>query len=126
MKVNFKTIPYTEHRYPTIGDYWRTDDGTLEFRVTEMPDWRAEAAVFLHEFVESMLCKQRGITWESIDAFDKQFETEGHGEHDEPGDDPRAPYRNEHRFAENIERAFLAALDLHWDDYDKICEEADK
>jgi hypothetical protein len=122
MDLRLKTIPASEHRYATCGDYWGTgfcDGDEFEYRVTQMPDWRAEAAVFLHEFVESMLCKARGISENSITNFDIAFEGSG-----EPGDDPNAPYRKEHRFAENIERAFVHELGMVWADYEKVVNAA--
>ena len=66
-----------------------------------------EFCVALHETIEQHLCAKRGISNEDITAFDIKFEKEReHGKHgdNEPGFDPRAPYRKEHSFADKIER----------------------
>ena len=54
--------------------------------------------IALHELVEVMLCRQRGITQQAVDDFDMAFKGDG-----EPGDEPDAPYRREHQFANKIE-----------------------
>lgn len=119
MKITIKTIPQAEQRYETIGDYWWNENGDLEIRVTDTGNWKYEALVALHEFVEVMLTKDRGITEPDIMAFDKAFEANRQpGNNDEPGDDPKAPYGKEHRFAENLERLFAAELAVNWARYD--------
>lgn len=118
--INCKTIPHTEHRYPTVGDYWETPD-TIEVRVSDMGDLRYETLVKVHELVELALLKSRNVPLVITDDFDIQFEAERaqgkHGPDDEPGDDPRCPYRHEHRFAENIERQLAHEFGVNWDEY---------
>ena len=59
------------------------------------------------------------MTQEAVDAHDWRFqaELEGklHPDDAEPGDDPRAPYRREHRFAMLME--MLMAHELGIDGY---------
>lgn len=78
--------------------------------------------VALHELVEAYLCGAQGVDERDVDAHDALFETErGNGEHgegDEPGDDPRAPYRRQHRFAMLVEH--LTARELGLDDYGTV------
>jgi hypothetical protein len=97
MNINIQTIPHGEHRYPTCGDWWFGADGTLQIRVSDMGNADYESLVALHELVEVLLCKKRGVTTEQVDEFDKQFEEDRshgmHGPEDEPGDDPDAPYK---------------------------------
>lgn len=123
MNINIKTIPHSDHRYPTCGDYWFEENGTLEIRVSDVGDWRYEALVALHELVEVLQTEHKGIREQDIMAFDKMFEQEcaegKHGSDDEPGADPRAPYRKEHFFAEAIERLVSQRLDVDWEEYDK-------
>jgi hypothetical protein len=118
--VNFKTIPHANHRYPTFGDYWETEDA-IEVRVSEVPDVFV-AACLLHELTELLLLKHAGISLAVTDEFDIMFEQERengkHSETAEPGDDPRCPYINEHRVAENIERIFLQAAGVPWSIYE--------
>lgn len=120
MKIVIETIPHDQQRYPTIGDYWWEPDGTLQIRVSDTGNWKYDACVVLHEFLEVHLCKDRGISEPDIMAFDKAFEGNRQpGDDDsEPGDDPKAPYGLEHRFAENLERLFAAELGVNWNQYD--------
>jgi len=117
--INYKTIPHAEHRYPTVGDYWETDDA-IEVRCSKMGD-RQEQLVLIHELVEIFLLQARGFPLVETDKFDIMFEKEREEgkwkDHDEPGDDPRCPYRREHRFAENIERMLCHELGLTWQEY---------
>jgi hypothetical protein len=117
MNITIKTIPHDQQRYETAGDWWFDDAGDLEIRVSEMGDWREEALVAFHELAEVLLCKQRGITAEQVDAFDKAYAGDG-----EPGDDPAAPYRKEHFFATSIERLLAAELGIAWAEYDAAVE----
>lgn len=86
-----------------------------------------EALVALHELVEVLLCKKRGITTEQVDVFDKQFEADRahgmHGPDDEPGDDPAAPYKREHFFATNIEALMSSELGVDWSEYEEKINE---
>jgi len=131
MNITIKTIPQKDHRYETIGDYWFTGDkptnsGDLEVRVSDVGDWRYELLVALHELVEVALLKHKGVSEPVIMAFDEAFEAKrARGEvgvNDEPGDASEAPYRDEHRFAENLERLMAQRLGVNWDDYDKHLE----
>ena len=119
MKIIIETIPHKKQRYPTVGD-WYTRKGVLHIRVSKMKDWRHELLVALHELVEVNLCKQRGISEKIVDAFDIAFEkARKPGNDDEPGDDPKAPYRKEHFFATNIEALMSAELGVDWAKYEK-------
>ena len=119
MKIIIETIPHKKQRYPTVGD-WYFKKGVLHIRVSKMSSWKNEMLVAVHELVEVLLCKDRGITTAQVDAFDKAFEKKRKpGNEDEPGDDPKAPYRKEHFFATNIERLMAAELRVDWAKYDQ-------
>lgn len=124
--IHFETIPANQHRYPTVGDYWETKN-KLEVRVTKLEDDRFEQLVLIHELVEIFLLKARGVKLSVTDDFDIMFEKEReagkHSDTAEPGDDPRCPYRREHRFAENIERQLCQEFGINWADYDKYVNE---
>lgn len=117
-RVIIDTIPHSEQRYDTCGDYWTDEDGTLQVRISDMGDARYEAMVMIHELVERMLCEARGITNKQIDDFDFVYKGEG-----EPGDDPAAPYQNEHLIATGIEKMLCAGLGIRWADYEKAVTE---
>jgi len=112
MKVVIETIPHSEQRYDTCGDWWQDGD-TMHIRVSKMSDPRYEQLVVVHELVEVFLCQHAGITAEQVDAFDLPWEGEG-----EPGDDPAAPYVDQHCFATAVERMLCAAMGIKWTDYD--------
>ena len=61
MKINIETIPHSDQRYPTVGDYWDDENGVIQVRVSDMKDWRYEALVVMHELIEMFLTKHRGI-----------------------------------------------------------------
>ncbi len=119
MKIIIESIPHASHRYPTIGDYWRDADGTLQIRVSEMADAHSMIVIALHELVEVFLCEDRGIAEPEIMAFDLKSLTGPFK--DDPGHDPNAPYHYEHVFAEIVERMMLLELGLDWQRHEEAC-----
>jgi hypothetical protein len=117
MKINIESIPHNQHRYDTIGDYWRDAAGTLQIRVSQCADSRDELLIALHELVEAILTEHRGIAEPDIKAFDEAVPDDSPYAND-PGHDPKAPYHREHVFAECIERLMAAELGRNWQDYD--------
>lgn len=120
MNINIKTIPHNEQRYDTVGDWWWAENEDLEIRVSDMKNPKYEFLVALHELVEVMLCKDREITTEMVDAFDKAFEANRkEGDFREAGDSLDAPYQKEHFFATCIERLVACELKVDWIKYDE-------
>jgi len=118
MKVVIETIPHDQQRYPTVGD-WTWEGDTLKIFISEMGDWRYEMLVAFHELAECLICKQRGITQGSVDTFDIAYEVKRQdGDDSEPGDDPSAPYYQEHQFATCVERLLALQLGVDWKTYD--------
>ena len=121
MNTRIVTIPHRAHRYKTVGDWFKDADGFDMIEVSAMSDPRYELLVAFHEFIESELCKQRGISEARVTAFDKKFEKERakflHSADAEPGNDPRAPYRKEHFTAETMERLLAVELGVDWAKY---------
>lgn len=117
------SIPHMFQAYPTVGNWQFTKDGVPVIFVSRMSDPRYEWLVGIHELVEVELCRQRGITQKAVDEFDIAFEKKRKPDNDdEPGDDPKAPYRQEHFAATNIERLLAAEVGVDWAAYDKeIC-----
>jgi hypothetical protein len=113
----------------------RASQEALIIRVSDMPDWRYEALVAVHELVEAILCRNDGVSEpDAIKPFDIEFETARETQADdgrsvfefrgrvvgideEPGDDPDAPYQKQHNFATAVERMLCAALNVKWDAY---------
>jgi hypothetical protein len=128
--ILIETIPHEKQRYPTVGDYFTEGSpGDKQLRVIHVsqmdnPDY--EFLVALHELVESYLVQKRGIPDQAIDRFDISFEARRSAglvpKHAEPGDDPSAPYYQEHGFATLIERMMARELDVDWDGYARTVE----
>lgn len=122
-KLDARVIHHKAQRYETVGDYWEGKHGEMHFRVSKMSKLVFSMLVLIHELIEWILCKTRKISNKSIDAFDKKFEEERkagkHGQFDEPGDDPRAPYHREHQFATKIEKLLAQELGVDWKEYER-------
>jgi hypothetical protein len=114
-------VPHRKQRYETVGDW--LPGRPAEIRVSKMKDQRYVFLVALHEMVEYELCRMHGIKDEEVVAFDMNFEAERrrnlHSIESEPGNDPRAPYRNEHEFATTVEMMVAHKLGVSWSDYEK-------
>ena len=137
MKIVIETIPHDQHRYPTCGDWFKTDDGVIHIRVSDLGNWREELLIAVHELVEWAKCTQDGVTQEQVDRFDTTFEEARESALcdpaiaekekaliaiEEPGDSYNAPYRQQHCLATGIERILAAALNVCWSDYEKKLE----
>ncbi len=94
-------------------------------RVSKMSDWRHELLVGFHEISELAITQWHMIKEEDIRAFDIMYEEERqkglHTREDEPGNDPRAPYRQAHSLATALERILSYALGVNWSIYDEDC-----
>lgn len=121
MKITIEVIEHQKQRYNTCGD-WQVDLEKKEFKilVSNLGDWHYNFLVAFHELVEAVLCFDRGITTEEVDKFDKEFEAKRDiGDTDEPGDNPEAPYWDEHFFATSLERLMCREMELDWQDYEE-------
>lgn len=122
LNITIKTIPHLAHRpeagRPTIGDWTFEPNGDLTIRVSDLGDARYEALIGIHEMVEALLCRQRGISGEAVDEFDRTHAVWG-----EPGDHAEAPYRKEHFFATSVERLVAAELGVNWPEYEQAIED---
>lgn len=122
-KVEFviSQVPHSKQRYETVGDW--IPGRPAEIRVSRMKDQRYVFLVALHEMIEYELCKKNGISDNEVVAFDMNFEAERrmnmHPVEAEPGNDPRAPYRDEHDFATMVERMVALKLGVKWSAYEK-------
>ena len=123
MRVNIETIDHHLQRYPTCGDWWLEPGDTWQIRVSKMGDWRYELLVGVHELVECSICYYMGISTADVDKFDIAYEhARGEDNDDEPGDDPRAPYRIQHCIATGVERILAACLGVVWSEYANAIE----
>lgn len=117
MNVHMIMQPHKDQRYDTVGDWYFDEDGDLIIKVSNdlegLGNEYEQLLVALHELVEVLLCRKRGISQKVVDDFDFAFKGEG-----EPGDEVEAPYRKEHRFAMLIEH--LLAHELGLTPYGKV------
>lgn len=119
-KIIIKTVPHKDHRYETVGDWYRIATGELVIEVSAELSPKEVLLVAIHELIEVSLCEDRGISIESVEDFDKEFEAKRQpGNTEEPGDQPEAPYHKEHVFSECIERLMARELNVNWDQYTK-------
>ena len=120
LHIYIDTIPHSEQRYPTVGDYWRPSIPAhaierLEVRVSELENEDYEFLIAVHELIEEHLTRKHGISEQEITAFDIVYEaSRAPASVAEPGDHPDAPYRKEHFFATSIERLIAAELGIDW------------
>jgi len=120
MKISIKTIQHQYHRYPTLGDYY-DKDGESHIFVSDVGNEDAEFLIAIHELIEQYLCRKRGISEESISAFDIAYENSG--KDGEPGDEKDAPYYKEHQFATIMERLICQELGIDWREYENFTTE---
>jgi hypothetical protein len=116
MRIVIQTIPHSAQRYDTCGD-WQREGDELRISVSELKDWRLEALVAVHELIEALLCRVDGVTEAEVDHFDFNFKGA-----EEPGDDPDAPYYEQHQRASGYERLLAADLQVNWAEYERIIE----
>lgn len=117
MHVEIRSVPHADQRYDTLGDWymgWRA----FQIVVSRHADWRVIACLAIHELVEALACRYAGVGEQTVDKFDKGFEGA-----DEPGDDPRAPYYEQHQLATAIEIQMVHSLGMTWNYYCEKCEE---
>ena len=121
MNITISTIPYSEMRYPTCGDYFYEGE-TLQIKVARMSNEKYEWLIAIHELVEVFVCKIQGISHQTIDAFDVEFEK--HRQQltlstAEPGDAPGCPYRSAHSIASGVERTLAWVFGVDWLEYER-------
>ena len=100
-------------RYPTVGDYYKSPDGTLHIEVADTGNLLANLLILSHEVNEALLVLDAGIPLEAIDKWDTE-----HLDLDDPGDDENAPYHDQHSTAMFVEEHLcIEMLTLDWEAY---------
>jgi len=118
MNICIKVIPESEQRKEVNGcDWFWDEEGNLQVRISPMSDWRYEVLLGIHEAVEAIMCKHNGVSQQSVDVFDQEYD-KTHTFDLNAGDDPAAPYKKEHTFATAIERVLAGVLNVDWLAYD--------
>lgn len=114
MTITIKSVPQHRIRAEQAGDWWLFGQSIL-VHVLETLSPDDQLRVGIHELIEAWLCRGK-VSEEDVCTFDEQYEAERkqgkHKEDDEPGDDPRAPYREQHSAATHVERAACHVLNV--------------
>lgn len=133
MDYRVYSLKHSSQDYPTVGD-WKVRQGKLrEIKVSDMMNDDYAFLVGLHEQIEAWLCLKHGVKQSVVDAFDKGYEAAREKrikspcgckptKTSEPGHDSHAPYGEEHKFAEKIERMVAKELEIDWDKYNETVE----
>lgn len=126
MNIVIHSVPQHRIRAEQAGDWWLFGPNAITIHVLDTLSPESQFAVAIHELVEAYLCRKDGVNDEDVSSFDYRYEAERkegkHGPEDEPGDDPRSPYRKQHSAATFVERAICHAIGLTWDGHNtSIC-----
>lgn len=128
MKILIRSTPHKSQRYPTVGDWnYSGDPPVLTITVSQELPFREWWLVAIHELIEAALCDIAGISAQTVDKFDQTWL---HGDMynlgaEEPGDDPRSPYRRQHCIATGIERILAAEMGVDWQVYSRLISDLD-
>jgi len=114
--IVFRLVAPEAMRYPSAGDWWSEDDGTLVITAVATPeDPRSALLVQLHELHEALFCLQAGVTESEVTTWDVH-----HLEADEPGEVAGAPYAAQHNAALLMERFAAMHLGLDWEEHEQV------
>lgn len=112
-------------RCDQVGDWHFTGEGEkmpLWVNVDNRLPYKSQILVAIHEMVEAILCNEAGITDQQVVAFDLQFEKERaaglHAVDAEDGNDPRAPYHDQHIEATAVEMMMCSLLGMSWREHE--------
>jgi hypothetical protein len=95
------------------GDYFMDEKGSLQVRVSEFANPDDAVYIAVHEVMEAWrYAKKHGADFSAIDEFDL-----AHQETDEPGRLKCAPYHQEHKLSEQIERLLCNQDNMEWQDH---------
>lgn len=120
MRVEIDVIPHEAQRYESCGDWVIKNPDTLYIAVSETGDRNYNALIMIHELIEAVLCRAKGISVKDVDKFDMTYEANRvDGDDSEPGDDSNAPYKRQHCIATGIERILAAELGVDWKTYEE-------
>lgn len=124
MRINIEFVRMNQMRYPSVGDYWYDDDGTLQLRVVDSGDEFFNKMVLIHELTEEALTKKRGLSEQEITDYDLAFEAARklglRNEIEEPGFGNGCPYIGEHSLATSFEMAMCGMAGVRWTDYEYV------
>lgn len=125
-KIVIEIIPHADQRYETCGDWHLDEDGVMQVKVSDFGLEIENFMVAIHEVVELILLRHRGVTDKDIDKFDFEFEKRVErgeaGRNDEPGFASDSPYVAEHTLATSVELQMCALAKINWNEYSEKIE----
>ena len=120
IKTIIKNVDVKDQRYPTLGDYYLTNTERI-FSISNTGRSLYDDLILIHELVEEVLTRNKGIKEEDITKYDLEFEKKVElgviSGSSEPGEQLDCPYRREHILAETIERLILNHLGEDFNEY---------
>jgi hypothetical protein len=124
LETSIQIVRHIDQRYNTVGDYiYNPFIHGIDIFISDTHNQDYNFLLAVHEMIESYLCWKRKISFEAIDKFDIDFEHRRDKKGiEEPGNDKKAPYYNEHQFAEKIEQLVCKELGIKWADYEKAID----
>lgn len=126
MNIKMISTAANKIRAEQAGDWWlfpHNGNGIVVHVIDGLPP-ESQLAIAIHELVEAYLCGKHGVDENAVVAWDERYEQDRkdgkHGPAEEPGDDPGAPYLEEHRAATRVEREVCQALGLSWKEHERL------
>ena len=118
-RIRIEFIDHERQAYETVGNWTflpdDQDPDMLIIHVSNMGDLDMQITCAIHELIEARKCMKAGIPQDAVTLFDQTFLIEKR--EGEPGDDPRAPYHEQHLVASDVEEVVADALGVKWSEY---------
>jgi hypothetical protein len=132
-RINIEIIPHSKQVCGITGEWFTDKDGTVQIRVSQMGDLRAEAMHIVHEVVEwaASIIDPQAMSDTLTDAQDEEFlrkRKEGtlpEG-HEEPGFGTDCFYGKGHHLGTAMEMILCQHYGMNWIDYDNHVREISK
>ena len=118
-RIRIEFIDHEQQSYSTSGD-WKflpsqEDPDMLVVYVSSMGDLDMQLCVAIHELIEARLCMKDKIKESDVTDFDIAYEEKRpRDDYSEPGNDPDAPYHEQHLVATEVEEKVADALEVNW------------
>lgn len=120
-EIRIQFIKPEEHREPGLyaDDYW-WNGNILEVRITKLKPFIYSLFLLVHALIEIIGVLIDGIKFEEIEKWDRKCKDE------EQGDNPKAPYHVQHKFATQIEMTCVGWFGKLWTKYNQAIYESCK
>ena len=119
MRIEIKSIDPAAIRYVTTGDWIWLPDGSLQIFVPDYANENSAFLVALHELAEAWMCRDAGISEESVSTWDIE-----HPDAPEPAEVEGSPYMDQHSIATQVEIRVAAGMGINWKNHDRWVQNA--